>query len=85
MKAISLDELKKMTALDLISLPRSVMIEDEGSVIALLKPVPLPIKDVDATRSARITELVRKSRELAARRTPEETAELQRWLDQRES
>jgi hypothetical protein len=85
MNAISLDELKKMTALDLISLPRSVMIEDEGSVIALLEPVPLPIKGVDATRSARITELVRKSRELAARRTPEETAELQRWLDQRES
>lgn len=80
--AITLDELRRMAALKAVSLPPARPGNDNHESPTGVAPSALPL--LDREQAARISELIQTSRELARRRTPEETAELERLLEERE-
>ncbi|WP_147283714.1 hypothetical protein [Bosea caraganae] len=80
--AITIDELRRMAARHAVSLPRAHASNDDHEFQPDAAPSALPL--IDGERAARISELIQTSRELAKRRTPEETAELERRLEERE-
>ena len=73
MTTITIEELRKLAAAGMVSLPPA----NEASQAQAITQKP--------SQADRIGELLRSARELAKRRSPEETAELERWLEERES
>ncbi|WP_332685153.1 hypothetical protein [Bosea sp. (in: a-proteobacteria)] len=78
MTTITIEELRKLAAAGAVSLPASH--GDSQADAARRESEALRPDQAD-----RISELLRTARELAKRRSPEETAELERWLEERES
>ena len=73
MTTITIEELRKLAAAGTVSLPPA----NEALQAEAIAQKP--------GQSDHIGELLRSARKLAKRRSPEETAELERWLEERES
>lgn len=66
-----------MPASAIQALPHAVPVKDGETTIALLLPIRKPAKEL-------IDEVFAEVDAAASRRTPEETAALERWLDEKE-
>ncbi len=76
---VTIDELKRLAARNVVSLPHE---EDEPA--GSNDGSPLPWLAEGRERSARVAELMRSVHELTKNRSHYDTADLERWLDERD-
>lgn len=77
MTTITIEELRRLAAAGAVSLPDS-QAERGVSIDAGSEPKR-------ADRAAQVAELLKTVRDLTKDRSPEQTAELERWLEERET
>ncbi|AOO81904.1 hypothetical protein [Bosea vaviloviae] len=73
MTTITIEELRKLAAAGAVSLPSQNAADTAGGAV------------VNSDRAARVAELLKTVRDLTKDRSPEETAALERWLEERDA
>ena len=77
MTTITIEELRRLAAAGAVSLPEPHS-ERDASIDARIEPKR-------ADRAAQVAELLKTVRDLTKTRSAEQTAELERWLEEREA